>query len=156
MKKYLVISFFLFLSCKKDHSRFNVPCNAPTSDIQISKELIIGRWEWVSELYSVPFSGQLFLKTPQTEGYTRKLVAYSNRLEFFRNNSFEQKFKYDLVMESTITNYVGDSSSVLVFKDFDTGVRTNHTHFKICNDTLTLNFQILSSFKGIEKWAKSK
>lgn len=59
-------------------------------------------------------------------------------------------------MESKITNYVGDSSNVLVFKDFDSGQRTNYTHFKICNDTPTLNFQIRSDVVGQVKWAKSK
>ena len=155
MKYLLTIVLFLIISCNKDEIQYNVPCNSPTSDIKVSKELIVGKWMWVSELYRDQMSGQYILKTPQSEGYTRQLNATKNNLEFFKNNAVDQKYLYDFVVESTITNYSGDSLNVLVFKDVTTGVRTNHTHFKICNDTLTLNFQVLSSFKGIEKWAKT-
>lgn len=154
MKYFLIITIFLITACRKDEIKYNVPCNDPTSDIPTSKSLVLGKWEWVSELYRVQFTNQYILKTPQSEGYTRQLYAYPDRLEFFKNNSFEQKYRYDFVVESSITNYFGDSLNVLVFKDFNTGQRTNHTHFEICNDTLILNFQILSSVKGQEKWAK--
>lgn len=156
MKYLLIILLFLIFSCNKEEIQYNIPCNSPTSDIKISKELIVGKWMWVSELYRDQMTGQYILKTPQSEGYTRQLSANKNNLDFFKNNATEQKYLYDFVVESTITNYSGDSLNVLVFKDFNTGVRSNHTHFKICNDTLTLNFQIRSSFAGIEKWVKTK
>ena len=133
-----------------------MPCTSPTSEINATKELIIGNWVWVSELYLHQLSGQLILKTPQTEGYTRTLNINKERLAFYKNNLFVDNYRYDFVIESSITNYYGDSSNVLVFKNYNTGVRTNHTHYKICNDTLKLNFQVLSTFKGIEKWAKIK
>lgn len=154
MKSLLIILLFLILSCKKDEIQYNIPCNSPTSNIKISKELIVGKWVWVSELYRDQLTGQYILKTPTSEGYTRQLIATKSSLEYSKNISFEQKYHYDFVVESTITNFPDDSLSVLVFKDYSTGVRTNYTHFKICNDTLTLNFQVRSSFAGIEKWVK--
>jgi len=156
MRNYLIIFLFLFISCKKDEIQYDVSCNAPTSDITISKSLIVGNWVWISELYRDQMSGQYILKTPQTEGYTRHLTVSKDILQFYKNNAFEQKYRFEFVVESSITNYPDDSLNVLVFKDYNTGIRANHTHFKICNDTLTLNFQVLSSFKGIEKWAKLK
>lgn len=156
MKQYLIILFFLFFSCKKEALQYNVPCNLPTYNIDASKALVIGKWEWASELYRVPFTTQYILKTPQSEGYTRQLTAYRDVLEFYKNNTFEQKFLYDFVVESSITNYPDDSLGVLVFKDYNSGIRTNYTHFKICNDTLILNFQVRSETKGIDKWAKIK
>lgn len=157
MKYYLIISIsFLFLSCQKDKIKYNVPCNMPTTEINASRALIIGNWTWVSELYRDQQTGQIILKNPQTEGYIRTLRANKERLAFYKNNVFEQNYRYDFVIESSITNYFGDSSNVLVFKDFTTDIRTNHTHFKLCNDTLTLNFQIRSSVAGIEKWTKQK
>lgn len=154
MKKYLII--FLFLSCKKEKVEYNVSCKSPTNDINISKSLILGKWIWVSELYRVQLTGQYILKTPQSEGYTKEVIALNNRLYFYRNNSFEKKYLYDLVKESEITNYLGDSANVLVFKDYNTNLRTNHVDYRICNDTLILNFQIRSSFAGLEKWVKVK
>lgn len=156
MRNYLIIVLFLFISCKKDEIQYDVPCNKPTREITISKSLIVGNWVWVSELYRDQMSGQYILKTPQTEGYTRYLTVFKDILGFYKNNAFEQKYRFEFVVESSITNYPDDSLNVLVFKDYNSGIRTNHTHFKICNDTLTLNFQVLSSFKGIEKWAKLK
>lgn len=156
MRNYLIIFLFLFISCKKGEIQYDVSCNAPTSDITISNSLIVGDWIWVSELYRDQMTGQYILKTPQTEGYTRQLAASKNILEFYKNKAFEQKYRFEFVIESSITNYPDDSLNVLVFKDYNSGIRTNHTHFMICNDTLTLNFQVLSSFKGIEKWAKLK
>lgn len=156
MRYYSIIFIFLFLSCTKDKMKINVPCYVPTSEINASKSLIIGNWAWVSELYKEQLTGQNILKTPQSEGYIRTLYANSEILSFYKNNIFEQNYRYDFIIESSITNYFGDSLNVFVFKDFTTGVRINHTHYKICNDTLTLNFQVLSSFKGIEKWVKVK
>lgn len=135
--------------------KIDVPCNVPSSEINASKTLIIGNWTWVSELYREQLTGQNILKTPQSEGYTRTLKVNSERLTIYKNNIFEQNYRYEFVIESSITNFSGDSLNVLVFNDFTTGVRSNHTHYKICNDTLTLNFQIRSSFAGIEKWVKT-
>ncbi|MGQ0737522.1 MAG: hypothetical protein ACT4OJ_00525 [Bacteroidota bacterium] len=154
MKPILLISIFLIASCKKD-IQYDVPCNAPTNDITISRQLFIGNWTWVSELYRDRLTGQTILKTPQTEGYTRQLKVFNSHLEFFKNNSLEGKYLYDFVIESSITNYPDDKTNVLVFKDYNTGIRDNHVHYKICNDTLILNFEIRSHVKGVEKWAKN-
>ncbi|MFZ6025869.1 MAG: hypothetical protein ACOYVG_15610 [Bacteroidota bacterium] len=156
MKLYLIILIFLLASCKKDKVQYNIPCISPTNNIKISENLILGKWIWVSEYYVQPFTGNIFLKTPQSEGYTRQLNVYSDMLEFFKNNSFEQRYRYEFVIENSITNYPDDTTNVLVFKDYSTGQRSNYVHYKICNDTLTLNFQIRSDAVGQVKWAKIK
>lgn len=156
MKYYLIISIFLLLSCSKDKTKYDVPCNTPTNNISISKQLIIGNWTWVSEYYVQPFTGNIFFKTPVSEGYTRQLNTNSSIIEFYKNNSVEQKYFYEFAIEKSITNYSLDTTNVLVFKDFITGQRSNYVHYKICNDTLTLNFQIRSDLNGQEKWAKKK
>ena len=155
MKKYFIISIFLFLACKKDEDvTVSVPCNKPTNDITLAKSLVLGKWEWVSELS--PSRGRSFeLKTPQTEGYTRQLYAYPDKLEYYKNNVFQDRYQYDFVIESSLTKFDGDSSNVLVFKDYNTGVRTNHTFFRICNDSLALHFQLNSSLGGLQKWKKT-
>lgn len=158
MKYFLIIIIFpvLIIACRKNKIHYNITCNNPTNDINISRELIIGKWTWVSKLYREQLTGQLILKTPQSEGYTRQMFASNSVLEYFKNYTFKQKYSYEFTIERAITNYPDDTTNVLVFKDYNTGQRSNYVHYKICNDTLTLNFQILSSFKGIEKWAKNK
>lgn len=155
MKYYLIILIFLLSACKKDKVHYDISCDKPSNDISISSQLIIGSWTWVSELYRQQSNGQYILKTPQTEGYTRKLTASNSTIEYFKNNTFEQKYRYEFVIEKSITNYPDDTTNVLVFKDFVTGQRSNYVHYKICNDTLTLNFQFRSDLIGQEKWAKN-
>lgn len=156
MKLYLLILIFLFSTCKKEDLNYNIPCNKPTNDIAISKKLIVGKWTWVSELYWGRLTGQYILKTPQTEGYTRQLTVSNSTLVYFKNNILAEKYRYDLVDEKSVTNYPSDSTNVLVFKDYSTGLRTNYVHYLVCNDTLTLNFQIRSDIGGQEKWTKNK
>ncbi len=154
MKKYLFISFLLLTACKKEKVNYNVLCNNPTNEIPPSRQLFIGKWNWISELYFNQSSGQTILKTPISEGYTRELTVNNADLFFSKNTLFEDRYKYDFVVESSITSFPSDTMNVLVFKDFTTAQINNYVHFTICNDTLILNFQIRSSFKGQEKWSK--
>jgi len=154
MKYYLIILIFLFHSCKKENPHYNISCDKPSNNISISKHLIVGKWTWVSELYRQQANGQYILKTPQTEGFTKELSASYSIIEYFKNGIFEQKYHYEFIMEKSITNYPDDTANVLVFKDFITGQRSNYVHYEICNDTLTLNFQVRSDLIGQEKWVK--
>ncbi|TAE07470.1 MAG: hypothetical protein EAY72_14070 [Bacteroidetes bacterium] len=153
MTKYIIIFIFLFSACKKNQISYDVPCDRPTNDITISRSIIIGTWEWVSELRQGRATG-LTLITPQTEGYTRQLHVDTEKLEFFRNDTMVEKYRYDFVVMSSLTNFYGDSVNVLTFLQFDTGLRQNRTYFKICNDTLELHYQMYSSIGGLEKWKK--
>ncbi len=156
MKHYLIIFLFLLLACNKEKIKYDLPCTNPTNELLATSALIIGKWEWVSELYRVPFTNEYILKTPQTEGYTRQLNVINDKLTFYKSHVFDQSYRYNFVVESSLTNYPLDSLNVLVFNDLNTGIRTNYTHYKICNDTLILNFQVRSETKGIERWAKVK
>lgn len=156
MKYYFIIFIFLFSACKKEDTvHYDIPCTNPSNNIDVSNALIIGNWTWVSEYYVQPFTGNVFLRTPQSEGYTKQLRVANSILEYFKNNTFNQKYRYEFVNENSITNFPDDSTNVLVFKDYLTEQRTNYVHYKICNDTLTLNFQIRSDQVGQEKWTKN-
>ncbi len=157
MKHLSLISIFLILlSCKKNNSQYNISCYTPTNDINISHQLFPGKWTWVSELYRVPLTGQYILRTPATEGYTKQILVSANTITYFKNNNFAQKYLYEFLVEKSITLYPDDTTNILVFKNFITGERSNYVHYKICNDTLTLNFQIRSDVAGQEKWFKTK
>jgi len=160
MKKYLSISLLLLISsctCKKENINYQISCDKPSNEIDISKNLFQGKWVWVSEYYVQPFTSNVFYKTPTTEGYTKQLLVYDNSiLEFYKNDTASQKYKYDFVQEKSITNYTYDTTNVLVFKDFLTGIRSKYVHYKICNDTLTLNYQITTDYIGQQKWSKTK
>ena len=150
----ILIFSFLFTACKKNKVSYDTPCTQPTNDITISNQLITGNWTWVSEYYVQPFTGNIFYKTPQTEGFTRQLNVNNSVIEFIKNNILEQKYRFEIVNEKSITNNTNDVLNVLVYNDYNTGQRTNYVHFTICNDTLTLNFQVRSDLVGKEKWVK--
>ena len=156
IKHLLFAAIFLLIqqSCEKNNLTHDVSCDIPTNEKIASKFLIIGNWNWVSELYWSQREGRLILLTPETEGYTRKLIVNSREFEFRKDNMIESKFLYDFIQESEVTTINTDSSTVLVFKNINTGAYSNYVHFRICNDTLTLNFQVRSDFKGQEKWAR--
>ncbi len=148
-----IISFFS--NCKKHEIEISIPCTNAIQDSIISKSLMRGTWNWVSEYYVQLFTGNTFLKTPTTEGYTRKLVFLNDaELQFFKNNALIEKYKYNIERESVYSNYPDDSTYVLVFKDYTSSIITNYVYFTVCSNTLTLNFQYRSDLSGQEKWTK--
>lgn len=133
-----------------------MPCSTPTNNKEISLQLLQGSWNWHSEEYLSPINGQYTLKTPISEGYSKQLVfKNSTELEFFKNNISLSKYLYEISQEFLITRFPGDKSNVLVFNVYPSGIYADYVHFKVCNDTLILNFQITTDLKGKEKWAKN-
>ena len=139
MKKIILLSILfpvLFISCKKDEIKYNIPCSNPTNDQKISRSLIKGQWHWVSSLYTTR-GFPPFLKTPATENYTRQLKIVNNTvMEFHKNYTFEEGFSYDINQRKLFSNEVGDTAIVLIF------IKTapvSCAAFKVCNDSLFLH-----------------
>jgi len=65
-----------------------------------------------------------------------------------------KNYFYNFDLEKIFTSYPLDTETVLAFKDYQTGLLSNYVHFKICNDTLILNWQVRSDVAGREIWAK--
>ena len=149
------IFIVLFTSCKKDKTvTYNIPCNTPTTDATISSSLIIGKWKWVSE-YRCPLRSPCFYLTPASEGYTKDRVFDKQGIHsFYKNGILTGAVRYSFVLEKEITLYPLDNATVLKLTDSQTGAILNYVHFTICNDTLVLNWQVLSDLAGQEKWAK--
>ncbi len=158
MKQFIFLTtifLVLFTSCKKDKDiTYNIPCNTPTTDATISSSLIIGKWKWVSE-YRCPFGSTCRLLTPVSEGYTKDRVFDKQGIHtFYKNGILTGTVRYSFVLEKEITLYPLDNETVLKLTDSQTGALLNYVHFNICNDTLTLNWQVRSDMAGQEKWAK--
>jgi len=158
MKQIILLTttfLVLFASCKKDKDiTYNIPCNTPTTDATISSSLIIGKWKWVSE-YRCPLGSPCRLLTLVSEGYTKDRVFDKAGIHtVYKNGALIGTVRYSFVLEKEITLYPLDNATVLKLTDSQTGALLNYVHFNICNDTLTLNWQILSDAFGQEKWAK--
>ena len=156
MKKLLVIIGF-FITCKKEDDVF-ISCQTPTNDISICSKLIVGKWNWSYEKYFNRITKTYVYKTPVTESYTKALIFIDNtNAIIYQSNTTNKNLTYEITGFDKITSFSSDHSiSIIILYD-----KTNHqiydyVPFRICNDTLSLSYQILSDTKGEEKWSKEK
>jgi hypothetical protein len=156
MKQLLLISIFLSFSCTKDKTKYNVPCSTPTSDITISKTLILGNWTWAYEKYLDRIAQAYITKTPQTEGYTRQYEFFKKGdVKIYQNQNLIETATYEITTLNVVTGSSFDNDKkILLFKNKSTGQRIDLAPLTICNDTLTLNYQAYLDTKGQEKWSK--
>jgi hypothetical protein len=156
MKNYLTIFIIFFASCTKDKIPF-VDCNQPTTDIEICKKLIVGKWKWSYEKYFDRVNQIFIIKTPASEGYSRDMeFKNSGNAYFYRNSTFEQQVKYSITTLDNVTGVPSDNTvTALIIFDLTTGNRIDFTPINICTDTLSLNYNSYSDTKGKQKWAKN-
>lgn len=152
--------FFLFLfisvSCKKEKIP-TIECSSPTSDISKTKSIIVGSWTWAYEKYRDRFSQNYIIKTPQTEGYTRQYDFLKNSdVKIYKNNNLIETAIYEITTLNVVTGSDMDKErTILLLKNKSTGQRFDFVPIQICNDTLTLNYQVYLDTKGQEKWFKN-
>jgi hypothetical protein len=153
---HLILLFSCFLGgCKKS----NIPqinCNTPTEDITIARHLILGQWDWIYESYYDRFAQMVIIKNPITEGKTRQYHFHENGLVYiFQNDTFVRKESFEITTLNIVTGSEMDSRrTIVLFKNIQTQQRTDFAPMRICNDTLTLNYDFYSHTRGREKWSR--
>jgi hypothetical protein len=128
-----------------------ISCQNPTRDSATLRCLIVGTWDWVIE-------GPAFfyrkIRTPLTEGYTRKMT--------FRKDGIVEHFKNDTLIYRS--SYIIHSIPTAPIKFFlsvqnnDCNDKSAHdgSFYRICNDSLYLDYAVWSDLVGNEKWRRSK
>jgi|688.fasta_scaffold911592_2 hypothetical protein len=152
----LLLCTLSLYSCTKEKIP-QVECINPTSDAVKARLLIVGNWEWVYERYKDRFTQAVIIKTPQTEGKTRRYNFRKNgNVVIYQNDSIVRNELYEVTTLNVVTGADMDSErTILLFKNQQTAQRTDFVPLQICNDTLTLNYQTYSHTKGQEKWHKN-
>jgi hypothetical protein len=152
----LLLCLLSWYSCKKERIP-QIECSSPTSDLAKAQLLIVGNWEWGYERYRDRFTQTVVIKTPQTEGKTRKYDFRKNgSVAIYQNDSFIRNELYEITTLNVVTGSDMDrEKTILLFKSQQTAQRTDFAPLQICNDTLTLNYQAYSDTKGQEKWYKN-
>ena len=122
----LLISLFcLGLSCSND----------PTPTIEKKNDPIIGRWNWVKEIYP----RTLEEISPLTEGYTKmKYFKNDSIVEYYRNDSLTHVYPYEfryIINNSMDPN--SDSTRMLSIHD---GIEA---YYSITSDTLILDWSYI-------------
>lgn len=156
MKHNLIILFFLLFACCKKQPYIPVAIDCALSkNIDTLKQLLPGSWVWLQEERVTLGNPKTYL-TPKTEGYTLRMVLRNDSAFFYKNNTIESIYKYDVVKLGVIsgTNFPEDEDPVIVFYTLSTGVRNYHVPIQGCNNYLVKQFQYVSSIVGETIWKK--
>lgn len=128
----------------------SVSCQNPTSDSAILRCLIVGTWNWVWE-------GETFrnnvIKTPQSTGNRVKMTFRKDGIsEHFRNDTLILKSPYSIWQVTSIKRYI------LQFKTDECTDKSPRlgSFYRVCGDSLFLDYSIGSDIVGDQKWVKIK
>ena len=144
MKKMIFYLIFLSLmACKKTPS---VDCNSPTSDSTLAKELLIGEWRLERTFIAARGIGKVS-KTRDQLPYV--ILNFRNDLTFqcFIADTLSCKGKFEFAKDG--------NTDLLIFKDFDLLFIDGVAPFRICSDSLYLNFNsYMSDIVPDQVWNK--
>jgi hypothetical protein len=95
MKKKMMF-YFIFLSlmaCKKESI---TDCAEPTNELEKSRQLIVGKWEWTFTNYYSRKTSEIIIMTPKSENLERKMEFKANdKLSVYENGSSILEIKYE-------------------------------------------------------------
>ncbi|MEY4905275.1 MAG: hypothetical protein RLZZ292_3090 [Bacteroidota bacterium] len=160
MKNIFFFAILLFwgFSCRKktiNEEPVEIPkftCKDATNKISISKKWIKGTWHWSSE--TTFFTESPKVKTPQTEQYNETLVLEDSIISLYRNGNLLSTRQYALDLERELTNYASDTMPVLLFRYKNNQNYESCVSYKVCKDTLFLDWSVRSDLAGREVWYK--
>lgn len=151
----LVVTTLCILSCKKEERKTYVDCKKPTNDADLTRSLIIGDWEWQYEKFRSRGLGKTIIYTPKTTGYRKSFrFLFSQRVFQYWNDTLVGNLRYEIAPLSSVTSFPADTQQVIVFRNTQTNIRESHVSFRICNDSLYLNYQIESDVKGNDVYSR--
>jgi hypothetical protein len=142
----LLSLFFLIISplfaCKKGNQKMNdsimIACDKKTKNIDSVRSLIPGEYNWA---YSTIRSRgvESYIETPQTVNESRKYIFdKEGNVNYYINNKAEAAYDYEIDYEFKITNYLSDSSTVIILNDKQTNYLVEFYRIRICNDSTIL------------------
>jgi hypothetical protein len=132
-----------------------ISCQNPTRDSATLRCLIVGTWDWVVESPNYVVRRD---RTPQTEGYTRKMIFRKDGIvAYFKNDTLVYKSPYMIrsFLKEPLTSPVRFLLSLTTADCTDNSPRSG-SFYRICSDTLFLDYGIWSDLVGDQKWRRSK
>ena len=136
---FVAALLLLAMACKKDPplpDPPNVSCDKRTNDVAISKQLIVGTWQWAYSKFRSRFLGTTIITNPQTDSIERSMTFNSDgRLMIYENGVLKQETTYKFRKMSEWSLFPGDSTRyIFSWKGSD-------VTWRICNDSLYLPYQ---------------
>ena len=149
MKKFnyafLALFFLLAMACKKDPPLPDVNCNRPTNDLILSRQLIIGCWQWHR---TVHFFDVNKIITPDSTGDNVRLVFKKNGIvEHYLNGRLNDTSSYEIDIMKKYSSNTGDTTLNLLWIRQINNSTSSYPHIKdvvpirVCNDSLYLKYE---------------
>jgi hypothetical protein len=128
----------------------SVSCQNPSNDSATLRCLIVGTWDWVWQ--GGTFRNEV-IKTPQSTGIKRKMTFRKDGIvEHFKNDTLIVRSPYSIWQVISLKRYILQ----LKTNDCTDKSAEGGSFYRICNDTLYLDYAIGSDIVGDQKWAKIK
>jgi hypothetical protein len=133
-----------------------VSCQNPTRDSATLRCLIVGMWDWVEE--GPVFFNVRYVRTPKTEGYSRKMTFRKEGIvEYFKNDTLIYRSPYTIrsFPKEPVSSPIKFLLSLVTTECTDNSPRSG-SFYRICNDSLFLDYSIWSDLVGNQKWRRIK
>ena len=137
MKKHiqyaLAMLLVLLMACQKEP---NVSCNSPTNDVNTSKKLIVGTWQWAYSKQYARTTSTWDITNPKTDTIERSMTFNKNgQLLIYENGILKTETTYQFRKMSEWSLFPGDSARFIL------SWKNSNVVWRICNDSLYLPYQ---------------
>ena len=157
MKKFnytfMALLFLLAMACKKDPPPPlpDVNCNRPTNDLTLSRQLIVGTWQWSK---TVHFFDHDQVITPDSTGNNVRLVFRTDGIvEHHFNGRLNDTSSYEIDIMKKYTWNQGDTTLNLLFiRHLNSKASYPYMQIivpiRVCNDSLYLKYESFAFHTG--------
>jgi hypothetical protein len=152
MKKILLFCLILSgISCTKLP---DVLCDAPTRELELSKQLIVGKWSLFKSIYSGDRGSAPKLITKE-KGITELVVfTKDGDVLFFTNGFPKAAFHYRILPIKDYFTYEKYDTPILIFEDDNAKMKEYIRNFSVCSDSLYLSRGSFACTGTYETWVR--
>ena len=147
----LILICIIFLpACKKEVKPYTPieRCADLTNNLDSINKYIQGTWERMEEVRLERLTGLLY-SHPNTPGWRNYIYKFSGDTVTMYNNGIQDSvYRFKIQRELEITNFPMDSSVVMVYYSFFTGLRRRYIPIVICKTQLIFLNNLSSDVVG--------
>ena len=156
---FVAALLLLAMACKKDPPLPDVSCDKPTNDLALSRQLIIGTWQWSKTIHFIDHDQII---TPDSTGKNVQLVFRKDGIvEHYFNGRLNDTSSYEIEVMKKYTWNQGDTTlNLLWIRHINS--RTFYPFIKevapirVCNDSLYLRYESFFYHTGDNYFFKIK
>jgi hypothetical protein len=135
-KHFLISILFAAIlpGCKKD-SVPNISCNEKSNSFVDVKKIFPGTYTWAYSVVTYLGSSS-HIESPTTTGITYKYVfGKDGKAYYYENSILKSTYNYKIDYEFKVTSFPGDSATIIIISDSETGQRKQFFRPYLCSDS---------------------